>query len=139
MRFMMMMVPRDYRPGAPAEEATAELMAEMMAYNDTLAKAGILLSLDGLHPPSSAVRLAFHGKKATITDGPFAEAKEALGGYWLIDVRSKAEAVEWASRCPAQNGDVIEVRQVQDGDYYPDEIMPGISAELASIAPHYKA
>jgi hypothetical protein len=94
----------------------------------------VLLSLDGLHPPSKATRLVFSGRKPTVVDGPFAEAKEALGGYWLIQVKSKEEAVEWARRCPAQDGDVVEVRQVQElSDFPPDVVPRGISDRLQEI------
>ena len=72
----------------------------MMKYNEELQKAGVLLALDGLHPPSMGARVSFSGGKPTVTDGPFAEAKEVLGGYWMIQVKSKEEAIEWASRCP---------------------------------------
>ena len=79
----------------------------MMKYNEALQKAGVLLALDGLHPPSMGARVSFPGGKPKVTDGPFAEAKEVLGGYWMIQVKSKEEAIEWASRCPAggQRGD----------------------------------
>ncbi len=92
-------------------------VAAMMKYNESLQKAGVLLALDGLHPPSMGARVSFPGGKPKVTDGPFAEAKEVVGGYWLIQVKSKAEAIEWASRCPASENEIIEVRQVQD---FPD-------------------
>jgi len=116
MRFMMLMIPRSYAtPGADA-------VARMVRYNDALTRAGVLLALDGLHPPAAGTRVAFAGGKATATDGPFAESKEVVGGYWLIDVKSMDEAVAWASRCPAGDGDVIEVRRVQESsDWKGDE------------------
>ena len=93
----------------------------MMKYNETLQKAGVLLALDGLHPPSMGARITFPGGKAKVTDGPFAEAKEVLGGYWMIQVKSKEEAIEWASRCPAGENETIEIRQVQEmADFPPD-------------------
>lgn len=129
MRFMMMMIPQGYQSAAPAAQPTAEMIATMMKYNEDLAKAGVLLALDGLYPPSTAVRLHFSGEgKPRITDGPFAEAKEAVGGYWILQVKSKEEAVEWASRCPAWAGDTIEVRQIQDMSDLPN--VPEISPEL---------
>jgi hypothetical protein len=92
-----------------------------MKYNETLQKAGVLLALDGLHPPSAGARVTFRTGKAKVTDGPFAEAKEVLGGYWMIQVKSREEAIEWASRCPAGENDVVEVRQVQEmADFPPD-------------------
>jgi hypothetical protein len=85
--------------------------------------AGVLLALDGLHPSPEGARIRFSGGKGTATYGPFAEAKELLGGYWMIQVQSKAVAVEWALRCPAQDGDVIEVRQVQEMSEFPPEVL----------------
>jgi hypothetical protein len=101
---------------------TAEAVAAMTKYNETLTKAGVLLALDGLHPGSKGARVSFSGGKGTVTDGPFTEAKELIGGYWLIQAKSKEEAVEWASRCPAADGDVIEVRQVYELSDFPPEV-----------------
>jgi hypothetical protein len=139
MRFMMMMIPAVYVPGALAEPHTADLLAEMMRYNESLADAGVLRAMDGLQPPELAVRLAFKDRKSTLTDGPFAEAKEALGGYWLIEVASKAEAVAWAARCPAQDGDVIELRPLVELSDFAPGTMPPLSPALAKIAPQYQA
>jgi hypothetical protein len=111
---MMLMIPKGYEKAEPDALPTAEMVADMTRYNEGLSRAGVLLSLDGLHPPSKATRVSFAGRRPIVVDGPFAEAKEAIGGYWLIDVKSKEEAVEWARRCPARDGDVIEVRQVQE-------------------------
>ena len=121
MRFMMMVkIPAtvtadDYGPDA-------ETVAAMTRYNEELTKAGVLLALDGLHPAENGARVSFGtGGKPTVTDGPYAEAKEIVGGYWIIDVRSREEAVEWASRAPMSDGDVIEVRQVFElADFPPD-------------------
>jgi hypothetical protein len=93
-----------------------------MRYNEALQKAGVLLALDGLHPPSMGARVSFAGGRATVTDGPFPEAKEVIGGYWMIQVRSKEEAIEWAKRCPASDNEVIEVRQVQELSDFPDDV-----------------
>jgi hypothetical protein len=117
---MMFMIPNipegdDWMP-------TPEAVATMTKYNEELTKAGVLLSLDGLHSASAGARVSFAGGKATVTDGPFAEAKEVIGGYWLIEVRSKDEALEWAKRVPADDGQVIEVRQVFDLDDFPPEV-----------------
>lgn len=122
MRFMMLMIPNGYSKAKPGTMPDAKLVAAMMKYNETLAKAGVLLALDGLHPPSMGTRVSFSGGKPKTTDGPFSEAKEVLGGYWMIQVKSKEEAVQWASRCPAQDGDVIEVRQVQEMSEFPPEV-----------------
>jgi hypothetical protein len=94
----------------------------MMKFNESLQKAGVLLALDGLHPPSMGARISFAGGKARVTDGPFSEAKEVLGGYWMIQVKSREEAIAWASRCPAGENEVIEVRQVQDLADFPADI-----------------
>jgi hypothetical protein len=121
MRFMMLMIPRGYESAEPGTVPDAKAVEKMMQYNETLQKAGVLLALDGLHPPSMGARVSFEGGKPKVTDGPFAEAKEVLGGYWMIDVKSREEAIEWASRCPAGPNEVIEVRQVQEmADFPPD-------------------
>jgi hypothetical protein len=121
MRFMMLMIPRGYESAAPGTMPDPAGVAAMMKYNQSLQQAGVLLALDGLHPPSMGARVSFAGGKPQVTDGPFAEAKEVLGGYWMIDVKSKAEAIEWAKRCPASPNEVIEVRQVQElADFPPD-------------------
>ena len=100
MRFMMLMIPKGYEKAAPGTMPDAKAVAAMMKYNESLQKAGVLLALDGLHPPSMGARVSFSGGKPKVTDGPFTETKEVLGGYWMIQVKSKEEAVEWASRCP---------------------------------------
>ena len=121
MRFMMLMIPKGYESAEPGVMPDAKAVAAMMKYNESLQKAGVLLALDGLHPPSMGARVSFPGGKPKVTDGPFAEAKEVLGGYWMIDVKSREEAIEWASRCPASENEVIEVRQVQEiSDFPPD-------------------
>jgi hypothetical protein len=122
MRFMMLMIPKSYREAPFRALPDVDSFAAMSKYNDSLQKAGILLAVDGLQSPTAGARVSFPGKKATVTDGPFSEAKEVLGGYWMIQVRSKEEAVEWAKRCPAAEGDVIEVRQVQELSDFPPEL-----------------
>src|ERR1700726_2331928 len=114
MRFMMLMIPKGYEKAVPGTMPDAKAVAAMMKYNESLQKAGVLLALDGLHPPSMGVRVSFSGGKPAVADGPFAEAKEVVGGYWLIQVKSKEEAIEWASRCPASDNEIIEIRQVQE-------------------------
>ena len=114
MRFMMLMIPKGYEKAAPGAMPDAKAIAAMMKYNESLQKAGVLLSLEGLHPPSMGARVSFAGGKPKVTDGPFAEAKEVLGGYWMIQVKSKEEAIEWAKRCPASENEIIEIRQVQE-------------------------
>ena len=129
MRFMMMMIPRVYQPDTPPGERAqegfappAEAVAKMMKFNEELAKAGALIALDGLHPSARGARVAFVGGKPKVTDGPFTEAKEVIGGYWMIQAKSKDEVVEWARRCPAQEGDVIEIRQVFEMSDFPPDV-----------------
>jgi hypothetical protein len=131
MRFMMFMYPgvEDEADWGP----TPEQVAAMSKYNEDLTKAGALLALDGLHPGSKGAQVRFPGGKPTVTDGPFTEAKELVGGYWIIDAKSKEEAVEWASRCPAGDGDMIEVRQVYEMSDFPDEVQA--AAELSKEPP----
>ena len=122
MRFMMLMIPRGYEKAAPGAMPDARAVAAMIEYNEALRKAGVLLALGGLHPPSMGARVSFSGGKPKVTDGPFTEAKEVIGGYWMIQVRSKEEAIEWASRCPASDNEVIELRQVQEFADFPADV-----------------
>jgi hypothetical protein len=130
MRFMMIM-----HPNVSEEnwEPTPEAVEPMMKYNEELTRAGVLLALDGLHPTSKGARVSFSGGRPTVTDGPFTEAKEVIGGYWVIQARSKEEAVEWATRCPAADGDVIEVRQVYEMSDFPEEVQE--VAQLSQTPP----
>ena len=109
MRFIMMVI---YESAAPDAVPTAD--AKMMEYNKALQKAGVLLALDSLFPQSTATRVSYADGKATVNDGPFGETKEVIGGYWIIQVRTREEAIEWARRAPMSNNEVIEVRQIQD-------------------------
>jgi len=121
MRFMMLMIPKGYEAASPGAMPPAEAVAAMMKYNEALKEAGVLITLDGLHPPSIGARVSFPGGQAIVTDGPFTEAKEVIGGYWMIEVKSLAEAIAWAKKCPASNNETIEIRQVQEmGDFPPD-------------------
>ncbi len=122
MRFMMLMIPKGYESATPGTTPPADAVAAMMKYNRELQEAGVLLALDGLHPPSMGARVSFPGGKAKVTDGPFPEAKEVLGGYWMIDVKSKDEAIEWAKRCPGSPSEVIEIRQVQEISEFPPDV-----------------
>jgi hypothetical protein len=116
MRFMMLVIPAVYqnRSLKPDFVPPAELVEKMGKFNDSLSKAGVLLSLDGLTPPSKAARVSFSGGKPQVTDGPFSETKEIVGGYWIIQVKSRDEAVEWAKRAPMVDGDIIEVREIPE-------------------------
>jgi hypothetical protein len=123
MRFMMVVIPKGYETAAADADLGAEAVARMMEYNKSLQKAGILLGLDGLLPPSTGARVSYSDGKATVTDGPFAEeAKEAIGGYWIIQVRSREEAVEWARRAPMANGEIVEVRQIYERDDFRGDV-----------------
>ena len=122
MRFMMLMIPKGYETAAPGAMPEAKAVEAMMEYNKALQEAGVLLSLDGLHPPSMGARVSFPGGQPKVTDGPFAEAKEVVGGYWMIEVKSKQEAIEWAKRCPASENETIEIRQVMEMADFPDDV-----------------
>ena len=122
MRFMMIMLPNVPNIDEQSWTPDAEAVAAMGKYNEELTKAGVLLALDGLQPPTKGARVSFAGGTASVTDGPFAEAKELIGGYWMIEAASKEEAVEWASRCPGADGDTIEVRQVYEMSDFPPEV-----------------
>ena len=122
MRFMMLMIPKGYEQAKPGTMPDAKAVEAMMKYNEALQKAGVLVALDGLHPPSMGARVSFEGGKPRVTDGPFAEAKEVLGGYWMIRVKSKEEAIEWAKRCPGSPNEVIEIRQVQELEDFPEDV-----------------
>jgi hypothetical protein len=121
MRFMMLMIPLGYETAPPDIDLDPERVAAMMKYNEALKDAGVLITLDGLHPPSAGARVAFAIGKPLVTDGPFTEAKEVLGGYWMIDVASREEAIAWATKCPASSNEIIEIRQVQEmSDFSPE-------------------
>jgi hypothetical protein len=122
MRFMMIVIPKGYESAPPDKFPDPQAVAEMMEYNKSLQKAGVLLALDGLFPPSQGSRVSFTDGKPTVTDGPFAEAKEAIGGYWIIQARSREEAIEWARRAPMSNNEVIEVRQIMEMGDFPGEV-----------------
>ena len=127
MRFMMLIIPKGYESAKAGTMPDAKAVAAMMKYNESLQKAGVLLALDGLHPPSMGARISFAGGKAKVTDGPFAEVKEVVGGYWMIQVKSREEAIEWATRCPGSENEVIEVRQVQEMSDFPADVKAAAS------------
>ena len=126
MRFMMLMIPKGYESAAPGTTPDPKAVAAMMKYNEELQKAGVLLALDGLHPPAEAARVTFAGGAPKVTDGPFAEAKEVVGGYWMIQVRSRDEAIQWATRCPAGEHEMIEVRQVFEMSEFPPDVQEAV-------------
>jgi hypothetical protein len=145
MRFMMLMIPKVYQ-GKDGQKVgsdfvpSAEDAATMTRYNEELARAGALISLDGLHPPATGVRVSFASGRPSVTDGPFTEAKEVLGGYWMINVKSRDEAIAWAKKVPAQVGDVIEVRQVFDVEDWPEDLRKAVESETvkAQVEKHAK-
>src|ERR1700674_4490790 len=129
MRIMVLMIPADRKSVEGGVMPDQKLISAMMKYNEDLAKAGVLLALDGLQPSSKGARIRFSGGKRTVTDGPFTEAREVIGGYWLWQVKSKAEGIEWASRGPAAEGDVLEIRQV----YEMSDFGPAVARDEAAL------
>jgi hypothetical protein len=122
MRFMMLVkASKESEAGALPRK---ELLAAMGQFNEEMAKAGVLIAGEGLQPSSKGTRVTFSGSKRTVTDGPFAETKELLAGFWMIDVKSKADALAWAARVPFTDGEVIEVRQVFEAEDFPAEVFP---------------
>jgi hypothetical protein len=121
MRFMMLMYPSE-----KAEQGVlpdAKLFEQMMKYNDDLQKAGVLLALDGLQPSSKGARITWNAEgKPTATDGPFTEVKELIGGYWIIQVKSREEAIEWAKRVPPHDARKVELRQIFEMTDFPADV-----------------
>ena len=128
MRFMVMMIPGAMKRIEDGALPDPKLIEAMMTYNAELGKAGVLLALDGLHPTSKGARLTFKGGKATVKDGPFTEARELVGGYWMWQVRSKEEAIEWMKRCPNPTGETgeLEIRQVFENEDFGENLTPEI-------------
>ncbi|WP_309083284.1 YciI family protein [Chelativorans sp.] len=121
MRYMMLMIPKGYETAAPGTLPEADAVGPMMRYNEELQNAGILVAAEGLHPPSMGARVTFANGVPEVTDGPFPESKEVLGGYWIIDVASREEAIEWAKRCPAGPDETIEIRKVMEMEDFPED------------------
>jgi hypothetical protein len=123
MQFMMLMIPNVYRGNRKLEGFSPERkdMEAMGRFNEEMGKAVNILSLNGLHPLYAGARVSFGKGKPTVTDGPFVETKEVLGGYWLVEADSKEELVKWAQRCPAAEGDIIEIRQIFGEEDFADE------------------
>ena len=122
MRFMMLV--KASEDSEAGKLPGKELMAAMGQFNEEMAKAGVMLAGEGLHPSSKGTRVTYTGGKRLMTDGPFAETKELLAGFWMIQVKSKAEALEWASRIPFTDGEVVEVRQVFEASDFPADVLP---------------
>lgn len=126
MRFMMLV--KASKDSEAGKLPSRELLAAMGQFNEAMAKAGVLLAAEGLQPSSKGTRVTFTGGKRLMSDGPFAETKELLAGFWTIQVKSKAEALEWASRIPFTGGEVVEVRQVFEASDFPPEVFPPAAA-----------
>ena len=128
MRFLVMVkADQSTEAGVMPDE---KLLAEMLSFNEQLVKAGVMLAGEGLHPSSKGARVTFSGGgKRTVVDGPFAEAKELVAGYWLWQCKSLDEAKEWVKRCPMQDGAVIEIRQVFEADDFGAEFTPELRAK----------
>jgi hypothetical protein len=123
MRFMMIMFPKAYENAKPGWVPDFKDMEAMGKYNEELGKAGVLLALDGLTPPSTmSARVTFKSGKSKVTDGPFTEAKEVVGGYWIIQVKSREEALEWASRIPGSDNEMVEVRRLLEITDFPADV-----------------
>ncbi|MGX4769435.1 YciI family protein [Bradyrhizobium guangdongense] len=122
MRFMMLMIPLGYETAPADVQFDPGRVAAMMRYSEDLKNAEVLITLDGLHPPSMGARVSFASGAPVVTDGPFAEAKEVLGGYWMIEVGSRDEAIAWAKKCPAAANEIIEIRQVQEMADVPSDL-----------------
>jgi len=138
MRFMLLMIPGGYEAAAPGAMPPVEAVEKMMRFNEQLKEAGVLITLDGLHPPSMGARVSFKDGKPVVTDGPFTESKEVIGGYWMIDVASREEAIDWATLCPASESEVIEIRQVMEMADMPADLQDAASgfAEMQKRAVH---
>ena len=134
MRFMMIVIPKGYESAAPDAMPSPEAVAKMQEYNQSLQKAGVLLALDGLFPPSTGARISYSDGKASVTDGPFPEAKEVIGGYWIIQASSREEAIEWARRAPMSNNEIIEVRRIFEMGDFPEDVQ--VAAEGYEKLPH---
>lgn len=131
MRFMMLIYPGLETEGDWMPDA--EAVGAMGRYNEDLTKAGVLLALDGLHPSSEGARISFADGERVVTDGPFAETKELIGGYWIIQANSKEEALEWAKRCPIGGDVVLEIRRIFEMSDFPSELQE--AAALSSPPP----
>jgi hypothetical protein len=132
MRFMMIMFPKDYATAKAGLLPDFEDMERMGKYNAELGKAGVLRALDGLTPPATmSARVTFKNGKSTVTDGPFIETKEVVGGFWIIEVNSQEEALEWASRIPGKENETIEVRRFLDVTDFPADIQKKIAERFA--------
>ena len=135
MRFMMIMFPKGYENAKPGTVPDLKDMEVMGKYNEQLQKAGVLLALDGLTPPATmSARVTFKGGKSKVTDGPFPETKEVVGGFWIIQVKSREEALEWASRIPGSDNEMVEVRRLFDITDFDPETLKEIQKKFGDAA-----
>lgn len=134
MRFMMIMFEGGYENAKPGTLPDLKDCERMGKYNEQLAKAGVLLELDGVHPPSMGARVTFKGGKPKVTDGPFTESKEVVGGFWIIQVKSREEAIEWASRIPGSDNEMVEVRQMLEITDFPADVQKKLAQFQQQIA-----
>jgi hypothetical protein len=132
-RFMLLMIPGELSDEEWTQGPDEENVAAMARFNEELVKAGVLLAADGLQAGSKGARVTYAGGKAKVTDGPFAEAKELVGGYWVIQAKSKDEAVAWATRIPGGEHDIVEVRQIYEPEDFPPEV--AAAAQLSQPLP----
>ena len=124
MRFMMLMIPLGYETAPADVKLDPERVSAMMKYNEALKDAGILITLDGLHPTSKGARIKYNGKAPSVSNGPFAVTPDLIAGFWLIQVKSRDEAIEWMKRAPFSGGDEIEIRQVFDTEDFGEALTP---------------
>ena len=128
MQFMLLMIPKGYETAKPGTVPDVERVAQMMKFNEALKDAGVLVTLNGLHPVSAGARVSFVGGRPTVIDGPYVETKETLGGYWVIRVKSKDEAIEWLKRAPFDDTEV-EIRQVFEVEDFAAELTPELKEQ----------
>jgi hypothetical protein len=132
MRFMMTIFPKEYENAKSGTAPSLKDMEVMKKYNEQLQKAGVLLALDGLTPPATmSARVTFKNGKSTVTDGPFTETKEVVGGFWIIQVKSREEALEWASRIPGKDTEMVEVRRLFEITDFPADVQKKVAEWFA--------
>jgi hypothetical protein len=122
MRFMVIV--KATEPSEAGILPDSKMLAAMGDFNEQLAKAGVMLAGEGLQPSSKGARLKFAGERPSVTDGPFAETKELIAGFWIMQVKSKEEVIEWLSRCPFENGEEVEIRQIYEMEDFGDAMSP---------------
>jgi hypothetical protein len=123
MRFMMIVIPKDYATASPDIQLDPAAVEKMMGYNQELLDAGIVVGMESLHPPSvDGARVSFESGTPVVVDGPFTEAKEVIGGFWILDLPSREEAVAWAKKAPMPAGETIEIRRLHEMTDFPEEV-----------------